>query len=111
MEQRLHLQHIQRLKETEIILLNPKDNTFGRYMGPDGRHMKLFGENSNALGFNMSSKYKEMGEPQIISIVGTLSNNYFMGEITPQIEIIEFKAKAVNEKALVSSVNDLLKNL
>lgn len=63
----------------------------------EGRSVILNGTNSSAIGFEMFAKYKNIiNNPilneNVLNIVGTLAENHFNGKVTPQVEIIDFKA-------------------
>lgn len=71
--------------------LSPNAGNYYRSMGEKGQHVKLFGVNADAVGFDMKNKFIEMGEPKTLNLVGTISKNYFRGKFTNQIEILEME--------------------
>jgi single-stranded-DNA-specific exonuclease len=62
-----------------------------RAMGTNSDHLKQLGKYGDAVGFGMVEKYKQMGEPRKVNIVGRLSENFFKGNCTPQVEIIDME--------------------
>lgn len=60
-------------------------------MGNENEHIKPIGKCAEAIGFGMTEQYRQMGEPRRIDIVGTLSENFFNGKCTPQVEIRAMK--------------------
>lgn len=70
-------------------MLSPGYTGYYRTMGTDDRHIKLLGVGVSALGFDMTQKYLDMGEPKVLNIVGMLSQNYFMGRYDTQIELLD----------------------
>lgn len=95
------------VKTTGYALYPRNNNVFAICMGKDGRHIKLYGEHSDALGFNMAFKYKMCNIPKKIDIVGTLSNNYFNGNVTPQIEILDFEPTKIPMTDFAKELNKL----
>ena len=68
--------------------LELKENKFGdlfREMGSEKQHLKLFCEGIDVLWFNASEKYKEMGKPKKLNVVGRLSTNTYKGKTSLQI--------------------------
>ena len=57
--------------------------------------VKLFNADTTAVGFDMIDRFKE--PYKLLDFVGTLSDNYFMGSITHQIEFSDFKPQEVNK--------------
>jgi len=58
-----------------------------RLMGANSEHIKHNGKYGDALGFWKADAYKQIEEPKVINIIGTLSENLFNGVRTPQVEI------------------------
>ena len=63
----------------------------------EGRSVILNGKKSSAIGFELYAQYKSIVTNPILNekclnIVGTLTENHFNGKVTPQIEMIDFKA-------------------
>ena len=63
-----------------------------RTLGSNDEHIKCVGKNAEAIGFGISEQYTQIGEPRYLDIIGTLSENFFNGAITPQVEILEMQA-------------------
>ncbi|NLZ52925.1 MAG: single-stranded-DNA-specific exonuclease RecJ, partial [Thermoanaerobacteraceae bacterium] len=49
------------------------------YMGEHGNHLKLYGDNADAIGFDMVEKYEAVGKPRKLDITFTFGINNFMG--------------------------------
>lgn len=78
------------IKDYEVI----PDKTTGelvRYLGKEKATIKLSGQKSSCIGFNMAETFEELGRPKMIDVIGTLSFSYLRGNRTPQIEIIDFR--------------------
>lgn len=67
--------------------LSPRYSSFFKTMGDEEQHIKLFGNNMEAVGFNMTQKYLDLGRPAHLNLIGTLSINYFMGRSSIQITL------------------------
>jgi len=84
------------------------------YVGEYKNHLKLYGENVDAIGFDLVEKFEAVGQPKRLDIVFNLGINNFMGRQYLQLEIIDFKPSHVEEKEeteLMEAVNDVLKRL
>jgi single-stranded-DNA-specific exonuclease len=55
----------------------------------DGKTIKLINAEGEAIGFDLGSDYKKMGEPKVVDIVGTLGKNCFLNSIKNQVEILK----------------------
>lgn len=69
--------------------ITPQKNAF--YSVLKGNSIKFCGMGCEAIGFGMFEKYAKMNYPLVIDIIGKLSYHAFLGNKTPQIEIIDFK--------------------
>ena len=69
----------------------PVGASFYRLMGDIEQHIKLFGKDVDAVGFDMAQRYHDAGDPQKLNIVGTLGRNFFNGTFRNQIEIIDYQ--------------------
>jgi single-stranded-DNA-specific exonuclease len=96
-----------------------KKNRQGRwdpyaFMGEDKSHVKLFGADTEAVGFSKAAEFRELGMPRKLDIVATLSVNTFMGRETTQLDILEFygvEHKAPSNTLLRSQLSDALANI
>lgn len=70
--------------------LSPRYSSFYNTLGDQNQHLKLFGINMDALGFNMVQKYQDIHEPKSLNLIGTLNTNYFMGRKSTQITLDDF---------------------
>lgn len=85
------------------------------YMGTNENHLKLFGVNTEAVGFGMVDKFEELGQPRRLDIVCTLSVNNFRGHSTIQLEMLDFdvadicsKPKTELMKAMDTAIRNML---
>lgn len=76
-------------------LVTPKA---GKYITPVANGMKAYSNSVCAIGFDIPTSITSLENPQKFEIVGTLSNNYFNNDVTPQIEIIDIVHKEVERK-------------
>lgn len=84
------------------------------YMGANKNHLKLYGVNSEAVGFDMVSKFDELGQPKRLDIIFTLSVNSFRGRETLQLEIVDFdgaKEQTKTQTELMNAMSAALANL
>lgn len=78
-----------RFKVTDFEL-SPRYSSFYGTLGDTNQHLKLYGVNIDAIGFNMVEKYQGMGEPKRLNLIGTLGVNYFMGRSSVQVTLDDF---------------------
>ena len=86
----------------------PKGSAFFRLMGNKEQHIKFFGKEVDALGFDMKARYDEDGQPKKMEFIGVLTQNYFNGQFYNQIEIIDYRPCKNEETELKKSLADLL---
>lgn len=82
------------------------------FMGAEEEHLKLYGVACEAIGFDLAERYTELEFPCRFDVVGSLGENYFLGNRTLQVEILDIKPierKPVS--ALLANVNDLIAKL
>lgn len=79
------------------ISLVPRAGKFYRVMGNAGQHIKLFGQNYDVVGFDLTNDYHDAGEPMRLDALGIVSENVFNGTATPQIEMICFRERAASK--------------
>jgi len=83
--------------------LSPRYSSTYKTMGNDDEHIKLFGIDCVAVGFNMVNDYHSLSDPQKLDLVGVISENFFMGRSETQIEIEYMdEAKASFTKSLLA---------
>ena len=63
----------------------PRGSAYKSFIG-DGSIVKLYGANATAIGFNMAERLKGYDKPKKLEFVGVLSENYFNGTTTNQVE-------------------------
>ena len=58
--------------------------------------------------FGMAEEYLKKAEPKKVTIIGNLSNNYFNGSVTPQIEVKAFESVENKSNELADELSALL---
>lgn len=66
--------------------LVPKGSQTHRLMGRSNEHLKLFGGQSDAVGFHLSQAYQDLGSPEQVDLLGTVNENTFQGRTTLQFQ-------------------------
>lgn len=88
--------------------VNPKSGNYINMVTSSYDITKLFYKKDVvAIGFDMSSQFKK--EPKNIVLYGTLSDNYFNGKVTHQVEFTDFEFGVITKKetALASSLRKM----
>lgn len=67
------------------------------YIGEQKNHLKLYGENVDAIGFDMVKKFEAIGKPRRLDVVFTLGVNNFMGKQYLQLEMLDFMPAEIKE--------------
>lgn len=75
--------------KTEVKLL---ENEAHKFIGQNGKHIKLFADGFSLIGFNLAEKYMELLLPDKITAYATLGENYFNGEKHKQLSLLDFSA-------------------
>ena len=57
-----------------------------RYM-QEGKSVRLTGGPANAVCFDMGQEYRDLGEPKVVNLIGTLTKNSFLNNISNQVEV------------------------
>ncbi|HIZ44165.1 MAG TPA: DHH family phosphoesterase [Firmicutes bacterium] len=86
-------------------VLTERSGKYGRYMGSDNQHIKLFGEECDVVGFDMAAKWH--GD-RVIGVYGTLSYNVFNGFKRPQIEMTDITTYKKEDSSLKKVLSTLL---
>jgi len=76
----------------------PRYGSYKKLIGDDESIVKLYSSNSTAIGFDMADKMKRIEKPNKLDLVGTLSYNYFNGNVDNQIEFFDFYEKKFEMK-------------
>lgn len=78
-------------------------------MGDKGQHIKLFGVDASAICFDMTETYIAMNCPKKVEVIGTLSQNFFRGKATNQIETMDFSdvSKAVEKTPMAALLSKM----
>jgi len=71
-----------------------------------GVRSKVSVESTKANGFWLREQYVEIGEPKVLNIIGTLDVNFFNGEITYGMKILDMEAveEPVKKKTLLQEI-------
>ena len=86
----------------------PRGNAYKSFMG-DGSIVKIYGKESTAIGFNMAEKLSGYEKPKKLELVGSLSENYFNGAVTLQIEFSD--CKVINVEMIETPLAARLKDM
>lgn len=65
--------------------------SYAKYMGKSGEHVKLTALGYSLVGFGLSERYKALGEPTTVDVVGRLGMNESVFGSFPQVEIIDIR--------------------
>lgn len=86
--------------------LSPRAGAYYKLMGANSEHLKLLGKGFSAICFNMSEKYREIGCPICVDMVGTLSQNHFQFASENQMEAMDIKKSEMptRSSALLSAL-------
>lgn len=74
------------------------------YMGNKKQHLKIFGCDSEVVGFDMAEYFEEIGKPRTIDVLFSLSVNHYQGHKTIQLECLDITASKLPEKARATSL-------
>lgn len=86
------------------IHLSPSGGNLYRTMGEQSQHIKLFCDGFDCVGFDKTEEYKDAGEPTIIDVVASLSENFFADKVTLQLEMADFQRAASPAKTNLSNL-------
>ena len=89
--------------------LSPRAGAHYKLLGANSEHLKLLGKDFSAICFGMTERYKDMGFPLTVNIVGTLSKNYFQFASENQMEAMDLERAKVATRA-TSLLEALRKN-
>ena len=79
--------------------LSPRAGSYYKLLGANSEHLKLLGKNFSAICFGMTERYKDMGCPMVVDMVGILSKNYFQFASENQMEAMDIKKAQVPTRA------------
>ena len=81
------------LKNVSLI---PRYGMHMKYMGKNGEHVKLNAKGYSLVGFGLSERYREIGEPARVDVIGCLGMNESVYGSFPQVEIIDMRPAGQN---------------
>ena len=73
----------------DIQLISNENNEIFKTMGQVGEHIKLFSKNMDLIMFEGTKEWNDLGSPDKISVIGTLSRNVFRGNSRIQMQVID----------------------
>ena len=76
----------------------PRYGDFKSLIGNDKSIVKMYSANSTAIGFDMTEEMKNVKQPKLLNLVGTLSDNYFNGKVEHVVEFTSFEEVSVSQK-------------
>lgn len=88
--------------------LSPRGGKFFKKMGENEEHIRLFGNHMDAIGFDMTERFTDMKIPKKITLLGTLSFNYFNNRKKVQVEMIDFASVEESQTPFMESLESLL---
>jgi single-stranded-DNA-specific exonuclease len=88
----------------------PRYGAYVKWMGEDASIAKMYSSNATAVGFDAIEKMVGIKEPQMLNLVGTLSDNYFNGSVEHQIEFSDLQVSAATNK-VETNLASRLKNM
>ena len=88
--------------------LSPRNGHFFQRIGQNAEHIKLYGNNMDAIGFDMAERFINNEVPKQIDIIGTLSFNYFNNRKKIQIEIFDYLSIKKEKTPFMESLESLL---
>ncbi len=74
----------------------PSYGAYAKFMG-DGSIVKIFSKGTTAIGFGFAEKFKDVKTPKQLTLYGTITDNYFGGDIEHQIEFFDFVETEVSK--------------
>lgn len=74
----------------EDVLLSPRGGDTAKFMGKNMEHVKLHGNKFSAVCFGQAERYKNMGCPTCLDLVGVISMNVFRFSSELQIDVADF---------------------
>lgn len=80
------------------IVLSPRSGSHYKLMGAENNHLKLLGNNFSAIGFDLASRFLDMGMPRIVDMIGTLSLNSFRYTKEYQVELKDVNPSDSNRR-------------
>lgn len=80
--------------------LFPKNSKLYHVSGSEEEHVSFFGLCTKANAFWLNEKYKEIGQPKYLNIIGTLDVSYFKKEPTYGIKVIDMEPAPEPERKM-----------
>ena len=87
---------------------SPRNGHFFQRIGQNAENIKLYGNNMDAIGFDMAERFINNEVPKQIDIIGTLSFNYFNNRKKIQIEIFDYLSIKKEKTPFMESLESLL---
>lgn len=66
--------------------LQTRGGQYYRLMGKGHEHLKLFGQVSDAVGFDLTAAYLDLGCPGTVDLLGVVEENQFLGKTSLQFQ-------------------------
>lgn len=80
--------------------LYPKGTSLYSISGSEEEHISFFGSCTKANAFWLHDKYKEIGQPKYLNLIGTLDVSYYNGYPTYGIKVIDMEAAEEPKKKM-----------
>ena len=94
------------IRMDDIDLVPGKDGFYGT-MGATNQHLRLYTKNMELVWFDGTLKYKEMGEPHKVSVVGILSRHVYKEDSKLQFQVIDMIPCETASLSLMERLKDL----
>ncbi len=72
-------------------LTSPRHSGFYTLKGADKNTITMHGQHAQATGFGLASEYLDLNKPMCLDFIGTIGENHFRGNITPEVELAAMK--------------------
>lgn len=91
------------------VVLSPRAGSLFKYMGRQSEHIKMHARNFSAICFGQAEKYRSIGCPANVDILGALSMNSFQYSSELQIEAEDFREHSAPTPKRASSLMEALR--
>ena len=95
--------NIRPIIKVESQRLYPRQRRFFTCMGSEGQHVKLFcGSKLVAVGFDLATKYSEVGEPMNLDIVGSIFVNKYIDPMGRRLRETQLRIEDLRKSNIVT---------
>lgn len=90
------------------ILLLPQAGKLYRLLGNQKEHIRLLGREFSVMAFHKAAEYIEMGEPDVINVIGYLVHTNYRRNSQIEIEAIAFEESEKKENESTALQQEML---